>query len=83
MDMDIDELVEHPQWQELISTALYHVTKKRRDSGGINDELKSLCIRFITRLAIGLPGPQVCCAHILWCFFNVIDALILCAITTN
>lgn len=58
MDMDIDELVEHPQWQELISTALYHVTKKRRDSGGINDELKSLCIRFITRLAIGLPGPQ-------------------------
>ena len=61
MDMDIDELVEHPQWQELISTALYHLTNKGGDTGGVSDELKALCIRFMTRLAIGLPGAQVWC----------------------
>ena len=60
LDMDIGELIEHPQWQELISTALFHVT-----GTALSDELKVKCIQFMTRLSLGLPGAQVTGRNIL------------------
>jgi hypothetical protein len=51
---DVYELVEHPQWQELISTTLYHLSV---DSS--SGDIKVKCIHFLMRLVFGLPGVQV------------------------
>ena len=58
LDIDIGELIEHPQWQELLSITLYYLTIQ------IGDHIKIMCMQFLLRLIMGLPGPQACDATV-------------------
>ncbi len=53
--LDLEELIEHIQWQELLSITLYYVSV----SGTlVTDQVKIKCMKFLLRLAMGLPGHQ-------------------------
>ena len=53
LDLDLDELIEHPQWHELLSLTLYYLQVPV-----ISDNLKIKTMRFHVRLCLGMPGFQ-------------------------
>ena len=53
--LELEELIEHPQWQEVLSITLYYLSV----SGTlVSDLVKIKCMKFLLRLAMGLPGHQ-------------------------
>ena len=53
LNFDIEELIEHPQWHELLSLTLYYLYIS--DS---SDKMKIKTMRFLLRLCLGMPGFQ-------------------------
>ena len=55
LELELDELIEHPQWQEVLSITLYYLMVS---STLVTDQVKIKCMKFLLRLAMGLPGHQ-------------------------
>ena len=55
LELELDELIEHPQWQEVLSITLYYLMVS---STLATDQVKIKCMKFLLRLAMGLPGHQ-------------------------